>query len=164
MIQRFYTQSPELAIDPIDFRREKTPGSYRIVVQGASSAAGFPYGRWAGLAGMLGDRLEATFPDREIEVISTAMAAVNSYTLLDFVDEIIAIEPDAVLIYAGHNEYVGILGVGSGLAPAASRPLVLIQLELARFRIYQLIRSLMGPLRKSVPKLLNELRQPGSEG
>jgi hypothetical protein len=45
------------------------------------------------------------FPSREVEVISTAMAAVNSYALLDFADEIIAQQPDAVVIYVGHNEY-----------------------------------------------------------
>ena len=32
------------------------------------------------------ERLRATFPDREIEVITTARSSVNSYTLLDFAD------------------------------------------------------------------------------
>jgi len=147
VVERFYSQSPGLAIDPIPFQRQKPPGSIRIVVQGGSTAAGFPYGRWAGLAGMLGDRLEATFPDREIEVVTTAMAAVNSYALLDFVDEIIAIEPDVVLIYAGHNEYVGILGVASGLIAGGSREVVLLRLELGRLRLYQALRRLIAMVR-----------------
>jgi hypothetical protein len=33
---------------------------------------------------MLKQRLQRTFPHRDIEVITTAMATVNSYTLLDF--------------------------------------------------------------------------------
>jgi lysophospholipase L1-like esterase len=143
LIQRYYAQSPELSIDAIPFKSEKLPDSYRMVVQGASTAAGFPYGRWGGLAGMLGDRLEATFPDREIEVISTAMAGVSSYTMLDLVDEIIEIEPDAVLIYAGHNEYLGIMGVGSGLATARFRRATLLRLELRKLRIYQLLERLI---------------------
>jgi Tfp pilus assembly protein PilF len=93
---------------------------------------------------MLGDRLEATFPDREIEVISTAMAAVNSYTLLDFVDEIIEIEPDAVLIYAGHNEYLGIMGVGSALSPARFRGAARLNLALRKLRIHQLLQRLIS--------------------
>ena len=74
---------------------------------------------------MLGDRLETVFPGREVEVITTAMAAVNSYTLVDLADEIIEIRPDAVLIYAGHNEYLGILGVGSTYALSGSRAIKL---------------------------------------
>jgi tetratricopeptide (TPR) repeat protein len=151
VIQRYYTRAPGLAIDEIQFRAEKPPGSYRIVVQGGSTAAGFPYGRWGGLAGMLGDRLETAFPEREIEVISTAMAAVNSYTLLDFVDEIIEIEPDAVLIYVGHNEYLGILGVGSAISSARFRPLTLLHIELRKLRIYQLIEWLILRTRALIP-------------
>ena len=49
------------------------------------------------------------------------MAAVNSYVLLDFVDEILDVDPDAVLIYAGHNEYLGVFGVASGLTATRSR-------------------------------------------
>lgn len=143
VIQRFYPQAPELAIDPIPFLAEKPPDGFRIVVQGGSSAAGFPYGRWGSLAGMLGDRLEATFPERDVEVVSTAMAAVNSYALRDFVDEIQAIEPDTVLIYAGHNEYLGIFGVGSGLASGRLRSLALLRLELGRYRVYQLLRGVV---------------------
>ena len=58
----------------------------------------------------LEERLQATFPGREIEVINTALTAVNSYTLLDQADEIAGQRPDAVLIYTGHNEYYGALG------------------------------------------------------
>ena len=147
VIQRYLRGAPELAIDVIPFREEGPRDGYRVVVQGGSTAAGFPYGRWAGLAGMLGDRLEATFPDREIEVISTAMAAVNSYALLDLVDEIIAVEPDAVLIYAGHNEYLGILGVGSALASSSSRTATLLHLRLGGLRIYQFLRRLVSDAR-----------------
>ena len=89
------------------------PETLRIIVQGGSTAAGWPYGFGASLAGMLQQRLQATLPRRNIEVITTAMTAVNSYTLMDFAEEIIAQQPDAVLIYAGHNEYLGVLGVGS---------------------------------------------------
>ncbi len=46
-------------------------------------------------------------------MINTAMSAVNSYVLKDVASEIAEQSPDAVLIYAGHNEYLGIFGVGS---------------------------------------------------
>lgn len=131
-------EAPAAKIAPILFRAEKPADGVRIVVQGASTAAGFPFNRWGGLAGMLGDRLEAARPDGRIEVISTAMAAINSHTLLDLVDEIIEIEPDAVLVYAGHNEYLGVLGVASALGSARSPALVRWQAKLGRLRVYQL--------------------------
>ena len=138
---------PLAYIDPFLFSAKKSPGTTRIVVQGGSSAAGFPYGRWAGLAGMLDARLEARAPADPVEVISTAMAAVNSYTLLDLVDEIIEVEPDAVLIYAGHNEYLGVMGVGSAFAAIQPGWVARTRLALGRLRVYQLIRRLLAGLR-----------------
>lgn len=150
MRRYFPWRAPKVAPEPIPFAKRKPKDGYRLVVQGGSTAAGFPYGRWASLAGMLGDRLGATFPDRDVEVISTAMAAVNSYTLLDFVDEIVAIHPDAVLIYAGHNEYMGVMGVGSGLTERRSRAATLLHLRLRRFRFYQYLQALVAEGREAL--------------
>ena len=148
VMQRYFPgRETRLGIDPILFKKEKPAGTLRIVVQGGSTAAGFPYGRWAGLAGMLGDRLEAAHPDSEIEVVSTAMAAVNSYTLLDFVDEIIETEPDLVLIYAGHNEYLGIFGAGSAITAGRSRAATALHLRLSRFRVYQLMATSLSAVK-----------------
>jgi tetratricopeptide (TPR) repeat protein len=113
-------------------------------VQGESSAAGFPYGLGASLAGVLDQRLERAFPGREIEVISTALSAVNSYALLDFAEEIIARQPDAVLVYVGHNEYLGILGVGSTLRVAATPLLTRAFLAARELRLFQLMARLLG--------------------
>lgn len=131
--------TPAVRIHPVRFPEQKATGTFRIVVQGGSTAAGFPYGYGASLAGMLQQRLQATFPDVNFEIITTAMPAVNSYTLLDFADEIITRQPDAVLIYAGHNEYLGILGVGSALSVGRSRPVILALLALRESRLLQLL-------------------------
>ncbi len=131
--------TPDIRIHPTRFPAQKAPGTLRIVVQGGSTAAGFPYGYGASLAGMLQQRLQATWPDINFEIITTAMPAVNSYTLLDFADEIIHRQPDAVLIYAGHNEYLGILGVGSALSAGRSRPVILALLALRESRLLQLL-------------------------
>lgn len=148
VIERYFPagSAPNVSIDTIYFRQQKEPGTLRIVVQGGSSAAGYPYGRWAGLAGMLQDRLENDLDERPIEVITTAMSAVNSYTLLDFADEIAAIEPDAVLIYAGHNEFVGVMGAGSALAGDHSRGAKLLMLKLRHLRLYQAWQRLLAPV------------------
>jgi lysophospholipase L1-like esterase len=145
-VARFFNRpedAPAVSIETAYFRAQKRPGTFRVFVQGESSAAGFPYGLGASLAGVLDQRFERAFPDREVEVISTAMAAVNSYALLDFADEIIAQQPDSVVIYVGHNEYLGILGVGSSLR-MASRPWLTRAFLAARdCRLFQLMARVL---------------------
>ena len=147
VVTRFFTDpahAPSVSIETAYFRARKQPGTVRVFVQGESSAAGFPYGLGASLAGVLDQRLERAFPSREIEVISTAMAAVNSYALLDFADEIIAQQPDAVIVYAGHNEFLGILGVGSTLRVASNPALTRAFLAVRELRLFQVMSRLIG--------------------
>lgn len=148
VVERFFTspaQAPQVSIETGYFRTRKVAGALRLVVQGGSSAAGFPFGYGASVAGMLEQRLRREFPEREIEVVTTAMAAINSYALLDFTDEILAIQPDAVLIYAGHNEFLGVLGVGSAYRAARSPPFTRLILTLRRSRLYRTIETLLAP-------------------
>jgi lysophospholipase L1-like esterase len=149
VVTRFFTdpaQAAPVSIETAYFRRQKQPGTFRVFVQGESSAAGFPYGLGASLAGVLDQRLERAFPSREIEVISTAMAAVNSYALLDFADEIIAQQPDAVIVYVGHNEFLGILGVGSSMRLAATPGFTRAFLAARDWRLFQLMSQVYARL------------------
>ena len=147
VVRRFFPdprQAPEVGVDTTWFPTDNAPGTLRIFVQGASSAAGFPYGRWASPAALLQQRLQRAYPDREIEFISTAMAAVTSYALLDFAEEIIEQQPDAVVTYAGHNEYLGIGGVGSSLVSARSPTLARAVASLRRLHLYRALERLVG--------------------
>ena len=145
VINRYFSDeklAPKVSPDTVYFKKEKSEDSFRIFIQGGSTAAGFPYGRWGSLQGMLEQRFKRLYPNKEIEIINTAMAAVNSYTLLDFVDEIIEQKPDLILIYAGHNEYLGIMGVGSAFAAKGGRFATLMHLKLKDWRLYQLLQKL----------------------
>ncbi len=144
VINRYFADeklAPKVSPDTVYFKKEKSLTSFRIFIQGGSTAAGFPYGRWGSLQGMLEQRFKRLYPNKEIEIINTAMAAVNSYTLLDFVDEIIEQQPDLVLIYAGHNEYLGIMGVGSAFAAKGGRLATLLHLKFKSWRLYQLLQK-----------------------
>lgn len=148
-IRRFlagHDDPPNLRIKPVPFRSGKPPETFRIVVQGGSTAAGYPYGYGASLAAMLRQRLQRTFPERRIEVIPTAVAAINTYALLDFSGEILEREPDAVVLYAGHNEYLGILGAGSTFSAGRRRALVLAFLAFDDWRLLQLGRRFVADL------------------
>lgn len=123
------------------FRAEKDSAVVRIFVQGGSSAAGYPYYYGGSFSRMLEQRLQQSWPTRRVELVNVAMAAVNSYTILDQVDEILARSPDAVLIYAGHNEFYGALGVGSSQSLGRYRHVVNLYLRLQSWRTLQLIRN-----------------------
>jgi lysophospholipase L1-like esterase len=144
---RFFTDpsaAPQVSIETAFFPATKAPGTFRVFVQGESSAAGFPYGLGASLAGMLDQRLERAFPSREIEVVSTALSAVTSYALVDFAGEILAMQPDAVVVYAGHNEFLGILGVGSTMRMSSSPWLTRAFMRAREWRLFQLMDRVVG--------------------
>ncbi len=136
-------QAPNVSIETAYFAARKPAGTFRVFVQGESSAAGFPYGLGASLAGVLDQRFERAFPSRDVEVISTALSAVNSYALLDFADEILARQPDAIVVYVGHNEYLGILGVGSSLRMASQPWLTRAFLAAREWRLFQLMSRVL---------------------
>jgi tetratricopeptide (TPR) repeat protein len=149
VVQRFFPDprdAPDVSIDTTWFPAEKAPGTLRIFVQGESSAAGFPYGRWASPAALLQQRLQRAYPDRNVEVIGTGMAAVTSYVLLDVADDIIAMQPDAVVVYAGHNEYLGIGGVGSSFVSARSPAVARGIARLRRLHVYRALERALGGL------------------
>ena len=123
------------------FLKTKTDSTFRVVVQGASTVVGFPFYNGGSFPRILKHRLALTFPDKNIEVINTGITAVNSYTLWDLTDEIIDQQPDLVIIYAGHNEYYGALGVGSSIS-FGSHPLIIrTYLTLKKLRLFQLAEN-----------------------
>ena len=128
------------------FKAEKDSTTFRIFVQGGSTGAGYPFYYGGSFSRMLEQRLLQTFPERTIEVVNTSMAAVNSYTLLDLADEIIAQEPDAVLIYAGHNEFYGALGVGSSESVGRFPFFVNLYLRLQPLRTVQGLRAVLSKI------------------
>ena len=134
--------------NPDFFAADKPARGFRVVVQGESSAAGYPYYRGASFPQVLGSLLRRAYPDRTVEIVNTAMAAVNSYSLLDFADEIIAVRPDAVLIYTGHNEFYGALGAASTESVGRSPAVVRAYLRLRRFRTVQLLRNALAGVQK----------------
>ena len=130
------------------FARAKSPGTLRLIVLGESSAAGFPYPRNGAFSRYLREALRHSMPDRTIEVVNLGIAATNSYAMWDLARDVAMERPDAVLIYAGHNEYYGALGVGSSQAVAASRPaLTRAYLRALRFRTVWVLSRGIAALR-----------------
>ena len=135
------------------FLKVKPENGYRIFVLGGSTTAGFPYSYNVMFPRILSVRLAELFPDRHIEVVNTAMSAVNTYTLYDYMDEILVQEPDALLIYAGHNEFYGAMGVGSQERLGKNPDFIYVYMKLGRFKLFLLIRDMVGSLQKNINRM-----------
>jgi hypothetical protein len=123
------------------FLATKPENGFRIFVIGGSSAAGYPYGYNGTFSRVVKDMLQDVMPGKVVEVINVATAAINTYTLFDQVDEILEHDPDAIMIYSGHNEYYGALGVGSAERLGSNPAFVRLYLRLQRLRTFMLIRD-----------------------
>jgi lysophospholipase L1-like esterase len=123
------------------FLAKKPKHSFRIFALGESTTAGFPYPPKGMFTREVEAALRDVLPTDTVEVVNLGIEATNSYAIADFAGEIIHQHPDAVLIYAGHNEYYGALGSASigriGKAPA----LVRFYLKVERLRLLQVFRS-----------------------
>ncbi|OFY58078.1 MAG: hypothetical protein A2Y87_06310 [Bacteroidetes bacterium RBG_13_46_8] len=126
------------------FLRKKPEGCFRIFVMGSSTVIGFPYENNLMFSRILQERLQDAYPDRNIEMVNTAITAINTFTLLDYMPRILAEKPDAILIYAGHNEFYGAFGVGSAEAVSHNRALIRLHLMLMDSKLYQALRNIIG--------------------
>ncbi|WP_457653686.1 SGNH/GDSL hydrolase family protein [Rhodocaloribacter sp.] len=139
---------PEVAYHP--FLKEKPEGAFRVMVLGGSSTAGFPYRFYLGFPTQIEQRLEAEAVGQKIEVINLGVTAANSYTIWDLKDEIVAQQPDAVVIYAGHNEYYGAFGAGSSVNALGNR--IRLKRLVLRLKDLVLYRRLEDLIRSLAPK------------
>jgi tetratricopeptide (TPR) repeat protein len=128
------------------FAVEKGANTFRIFVLGESTTAGYPYFHNGSFDRWLQFRLMHEHPERHFEIINVSLTAVNSYTVLNFGKEVLPYQPDAVLVYTGHNEYYGALGVGSTSHISHSRWFVRLVLALRRLRLAQLIGRFFSSL------------------
>ena len=123
------------------FAINKAPNTFRIFVLGESTTLGFPFRPNGSFHRWLQYRLMHMYPDKNFEVINLSLTAVNSYTVLDFGKQLAQYQPDAVLIYTGHNEYYGALGVGSTTYIGSNRFLLQTLVKLRELKVVQLFNN-----------------------
>ncbi len=129
------TTSPDV------FLATKPAGTYRIFCLGGSTTVGYPYWYNGAFSTFLRDRLKAIFPEKQFEIINVGMTATNSFTVLDMAEDLIDYEPDLFIVYDGHNEFYGALGVASNESFARARWLTLAYLKLVHCRTFLLLRD-----------------------
>jgi len=143
VVGKKYFRTFEYTEPPNDiFLKQKKDNTFRIFVMGSSTVVGFPHGRNLMFSRILHKRLEDAFPEKHIEVVNTAITAINSFTLMDFAGQVARYEPDAVLIYAGHNEFYGAFGIGSNEGRSGSSILIRMNMTMMDSRLYQVLSGI----------------------
>jgi tetratricopeptide (TPR) repeat protein len=131
------------------FTARKQPRTFRIFCLGGSSTYGRPYRwetafpRWIELI------LNSSGSDRHFEVINAGGISYASYRVANLVEEILEsdYDPDLLIIYCGHNEFLEKRTYGDLIDRAGALHRIRVFLE--RFRLVTLLRSALGGLRSS---------------
>ncbi|MBN2200935.1 tetratricopeptide repeat protein [bacterium] len=146
--RRFFYMQSVLPTAPKDlFLKTKPENGLRLFVLGESSAAGFPYGNNLTFSRILHARLAEALPDRRVEVVNLGMSAISTYAMIDFMPELLRQKPDAILVYAGHNEFYGAMAVASMESLGRNPGLVRTYLKLERFKLFLALRDGIGKVR-----------------
>lgn len=125
------------------FRKQRFPvrksqNAFRIFVLGGSTVQGRPYSVETAFPVWLKINLEASGPGKIFEVINCGGVSYASYRLTLIMREVIEYDPDLVILYTGHNEFLEERSYGR-IRDAS--PLVRILMKL---RITVLIRKLLS--------------------
>ncbi len=142
------------------FLKEKPENTFRVFVMGSSVVYGFPYDRNLMFSRILHQQLEDAYPSKNMEVVNTSVTAVNTYTLRDFTGEILKQDPDAILIYEGHNEFYGALGSGSSEGVGNSSFVIRLHLRMMHLKIYQMLQNAISGLGSALASRNDSSDQP----
>lgn len=111
---------------PASFHRDKPEGTFRIFAVGASTVQGRPYATETAFPAFLQLHLQQSRPDLRFEVVNCGGVSYASYRVAAIVGEVLGYEPDLVIIYTGHNEfledrtYAGWRSIPKPLAPVVA--------------------------------------------
>lgn len=144
--RRFFPPGLVRYAEPFNVAVPKPPNTVRVFVLGESAAMGDPDFKF-GLPRMLEVLLRERFPQKRIEVVNTAMVAINSHVILPIARDCADKQADLWVIYMGNNEMIGPYGSASVFgARAPALPLVRAGLWLKTTRLGQLADGVLQRL------------------
>jgi len=123
------------------FAAHKPAGTFRIFCLGGSAAYGYPFGAPVAFSRWVAEGCRRLWPDRRFEVINAAGMSYGSYRIRALIAEILDYDPDLIVIYSGHNEFIE---KDFYIQSRASR-LVGLRGWLSRFHLYNLLKRVLLP-------------------
>jgi tetratricopeptide (TPR) repeat protein len=151
---RFFPPAIARSADPFRFAAEKATNSYRIFLFGESAANGDPDPTY-GVGRYLEVLLRERYPGTDFQVVSVAMTAIDSSTILPIARECARHQGDLWLFYMGNNEMVGPFGAETSYGfRAPSLGVIRTILAIKTTRIGELLDALIRRLKSnsSTPK------------
>jgi lysophospholipase L1-like esterase len=88
------------------FLANKPVNGLRVFCVGGSTVQGRPFGIETAFSTWLKINLELIQPAREVEVVNCGGVSYASYRLVPIVEEILQYQPDLIVLYTGHNEFL----------------------------------------------------------
>lgn len=125
---------------PEIFLQDKPENLKRIFVLGESAARGEQLADFS-FARMLETFMNQGHKERVVEVINTGIPAINSWVFNEFAHEIVNYSPDLIVIYGGHNEFIGPYGPSTVFSFARSRAAALAGIQASKLRLIQALAS-----------------------
>ena len=122
------------------FSAHKKADGLRIFCLGGSSSFGLPWGADTAFTGVLGDVLAKAHPDRQIEAVNASGISYAMHRLRILSEEILRYDPDILVIYSGHNEFVEPAFYEAMKNRSAGRNW--LEYALARSHVYSAVRAL----------------------
>jgi tetratricopeptide (TPR) repeat protein len=85
---------------------KKPANTIRIFCLGSSACAGWPHPPTETFSAYLQQALETAYPGKTVEVINAAAHGFAAYRTRRVLDEVLQMEPDAVIVWEGNNEFL----------------------------------------------------------
>ena len=122
------------------FPVEKSPDQFRIFCIGGSTVQGRPFAIETSFSTWLELSLQVADDSKQFNVINCGGVSYASYRLAPVVEEILGYQPDLIVLYTGHNEF---LEDRTYEAVKNTSPLILsVHEQLSRLKTYSFLRSL----------------------
>lgn len=90
---------------PTQFRRDKSPETVRVFALGGSTTQGEPYSTETAFPAWL-ELCLRNATQRDVEVVNCGGLSYASYRVLAILREVLNYQPDLIVVYTGHNEYL----------------------------------------------------------
>ena len=152
---------------PEVFLARKPEGALRFFVLGESAARGEQLADFS-FSRMLEAACNEGKAEKKVEVINTGIPAINSWVLREFAREIVNYQADLIIVYAGHNEFIGPYGPAGVFGLARNRLAALTGIWASSLRLIQVLKGNRVPDGlasgwRGLEMFLNNLIMPGSE-
>ncbi|MGC8829837.1 MAG: tetratricopeptide repeat protein [Verrucomicrobiia bacterium] len=154
--KRFFPANTVKTAWPFKIPIKKQQGTIRIFVLGDSAAQGTPAPAF-GFARILEVMMEHQFPGQKFEIVNAAMRGINSHVVIPIAEECTEYQADAILIYLGNNESVGLYAPEPNGFNIVQYPMLIKLKHLAaQTKVSQFFESIISKISKTKKPVIQD--------